>query len=157
MKFSRRRQKNNLQIMDLNPDINVRELLPQQGKFVMIDRLRYFHETVVISSIIVDKDNIFVEKDVFTESGIIENIAQTAAARMGYIGKCVDKNGVKLGFIGEIKNLVIERCPHVGEELTTSVEIITEIFSTLMIQAKVNVNNELIAHGSMKIAIIDSK
>ncbi|MDR1594920.1 MAG: pseudouridylate synthase [Prevotellaceae bacterium] len=137
-------------------DINVRELLPQQGKFVMIDWLRHIDETSVVSSMTVDKDNIFVDDDIFSESGIIENIAQTAAARMGYIGKYIDKKGVRIGVIGEIKNLVIERCPHIGEELTTSVEITAEIFSTLMIQAKVNIDNELIAHGSMKIALIDS-
>ncbi|MDR0385682.1 MAG: pseudouridylate synthase [Prevotellaceae bacterium] len=142
--------------MDLSQDINVRELLPQKGRFVMIDRLRYFDETTVISSLTVDKDNIFVEDGMFTEPGIIENIAQTAAARMGYIGKYISSEGVKLGFIGEIKNLIIERCPHTGEELTTCAEIVTEIFSTLMIQAKVTVDNELIAHGYMKISIIDS-
>jgi predicted hotdog family 3-hydroxylacyl-ACP dehydratase len=142
--------------MDLHTDINVRELLPQQGKFVMIDHLRYLDETTVISSMTVDDDNIFVEENTFTEPGIIENIAQTAAARMGYIGKYVNGNDVKLGFIGEIKDLVIERCPCTGEELITSVEITTEIFSTLMIQAKVTVNNELIAHGCMKIAMIGS-
>jgi predicted hotdog family 3-hydroxylacyl-ACP dehydratase len=142
--------------MDLSADINVRELLPQQGKFVMIDHLRYFDETTIISSMTVDKDNIFVENGRFTEPGIIENIAQTAAARMGYIGKYINGNGVKLGFIGEIKNLVIERCPCTGEELTTSVEIVTEIFSTLMIQAKVTAGSELIALGNMKIAMIGS-
>jgi predicted hotdog family 3-hydroxylacyl-ACP dehydratase len=142
--------------MDLNQDTDVRKLLPQQGKFVMIDRLQYLDETAAVSSATVAHDNIFVEGDIFTESGIIENIAQTAAARMGYIGKYIDGHGVKLGFIGEIKNLVIERCPRVGEELTTSIEIVTEIFSTVMIQAKVNVSNELIAYGSMKIAMIDS-
>jgi predicted hotdog family 3-hydroxylacyl-ACP dehydratase len=139
--------------MDLNLDeIDVRELLPQQRKFVMIDRLRYFSETVITTSLTVAKDNIFVDGDVFTEPGILENIAQTAAARMGYIGKYIDKSGVKLGFIGEIKNLVIERCPRVGEELTTSIEITTEIFSTLLVLAKVFVNNDLIASGNMKIA-----
>jgi predicted hotdog family 3-hydroxylacyl-ACP dehydratase len=142
--------------MDLNPDINVRELLPQQGAFVMIDRLLYLDDTTVVSSMKVDGNNIFVENDVFTESGIIENIAQTAAARMGYLSKYIDKCGVKIGYIGEIKNFVIERCPNTDEELTTSVEIVTEIFSTMMIQAKVTVNSDLIAYGSMKIAIIDT-
>jgi predicted hotdog family 3-hydroxylacyl-ACP dehydratase len=142
--------------MDLNPDMNVRELLPQQGRFVMIDRLRHLDETAAVSSMTVKGDNIFVDGDVFSEAGIIENIAQTAAARMGYIGKYINRGEVKIGYIGEIKNFVIERCPRTGEELTTSVEIAGEIFSTLMVQAKVTVNSELIAHGSMKIAVIDT-
>ncbi|MDR2287031.1 MAG: pseudouridylate synthase [Prevotellaceae bacterium] len=139
---------------DVN-DINVRELLPQQGQFVMIDRLQYVDEKTVISSTTVDKDNIFVDGKIFTEAGIIENIAQTAAAQMGYIGKYINKSGIKLGVIGEIKNLVIERLPCIGEKLTTNVEITTEIFSTLMIMAKVYTDNELIAHGNMKITMID--
>ncbi|MDR2382508.1 MAG: pseudouridylate synthase [Prevotellaceae bacterium] len=136
-------------------DIDIRELLPQQGKFVMIDYLQSINDKTVIASTTVTKENIFVEGDVFSEPGIIETIAQTAAARMGYIGKYIDKTGVKLGVIGEIKNFVIERHPHVGEELKTVIEIVVEIFSTVMIQAQVFVLNELIAHGSMKISIIN--
>ncbi|MDR2125338.1 MAG: pseudouridylate synthase [Prevotellaceae bacterium] len=103
----------------------------------------------------VEEDNIFVEDGALTEPGLLENIAQTAAARMGYICKYVDKTGVKIGVIGEIKNLVIKRCPCVGEELTTIVEIVTDIFSTLMVQCKVNVNGTVIAQGSMKISVIN--
>jgi predicted hotdog family 3-hydroxylacyl-ACP dehydratase len=137
-------------------DINVRELLPQQGEFVMIDNLQYVDENTVITSMTVNNENIFVEEGVFIEPGIIENIAQTVAARMGYIRTYINKTGVQIGVIGEIKNLVIERCPREGETLTTTVSVENEIFSTLLVQYKVNVNNELIAHGKMKISMIDS-
>jgi predicted hotdog family 3-hydroxylacyl-ACP dehydratase len=149
--FLKRRQKNSMPLSDLN----VRELLPQQDKFVMVDRLQYVDKNIVVTSMTVKNENIFVEDGIFTATGIIENIAQTAVARIGYIKKYIDKTEVKLGVIGEIKNFVIERCPRVGDVLTTTVGVDNEIFSTLLIQAKVNVNDELIAHGNMKISMVD--
>jgi predicted hotdog family 3-hydroxylacyl-ACP dehydratase len=135
--------------------IPVGELLPQKGKFVMIDKLNYLDETRVSSSLTVKKNNIFLDGDLFSEPGIVENIAQTAAARMGYIGKYIDNSGVRIGFIGEIKNLAVNRCPRVGEKLTTTIEIVNELFSTLLVHTETRVNGDLIASGSMKIAMTD--
>jgi predicted hotdog family 3-hydroxylacyl-ACP dehydratase len=133
-------------------DINIRELLPQQGKFVAIDVLESIDATKAVTSTIVDRDSLFVVGDCFTEVGIIENMAQTAAARLGYVGRYVSGAGVKLGFIGEIKNLVIERLPRVGDRMITTVETVTELFSTLMIKCQVSIDDVTIAHGSMKIS-----
>ena len=135
--------------------IDITTLLPQQRPFVMIDRLTYFDETTVSSELVVTPDNIFVENGKFTEPGIIENMAQTAAARMGYINKHVQKGDVKLGFIGEIKNLSVQKLPVVDSSLKTTVVITKEVFSTLLVQAQVQVKEETVASCEMKIFITD--
>ena len=85
--------------------IDIHELLPQQEPFVMVGKLCHFdmEKTSTVTEIV--SDNIFVENGVFTPSGIIENIAQTCAARIGYVNKYILKKGIQLGFIGAIRNL----------------------------------------------------
>jgi 3-hydroxymyristoyl/3-hydroxydecanoyl-(acyl carrier protein) dehydratase len=145
-------------------EVNILELIPQRRPFVMIDRLLYHDTTVTSGSLKIMPDNIFVENGIFTESGIIESIAQTCAARMGYISymqqaKAGENEKPKLGFIGSIKNFAIEKCPHVSDEITMTVEVVSEVFSILLVQTRVERNGELLASGEMKISItnIDSQ
>ena len=62
--------------------IDVHELLPQQEPFVMISRLTHFDKLRTVTETIISEDNIFVENGCFTASGLMENIAQTCAARI---------------------------------------------------------------------------
>ncbi len=135
----------------LEKKIDVSELLPQQHPFVMVDKLSNIDEKIVTTNLCIRQDNIFVEHGKFTEPGIIENIAQTGAVRMGYMNKYVYRGELKLGFIGEIKNLVVERLPCLGDKITTTVEIKNEVLSTLLVHAHVTMNNKIIASCDMKI------
>jgi len=135
--------------------INILDLLPQQQPFVMIDSLLHFDMVLTVTGMKIAGDNMFAENGVLTESGVIENIAQTCAARMGYINKylCADK--VKIGFIGSIKDLVIEELPRVGDELKTTIAVESEIFAITLVKAKVEIGDKLIASCEMKISITD--
>ena len=135
--------------------INIENLLPQQRPFIMIDTLTHFDEVITRTRLQVKADNLFVENNVFTESGIIENIAQTCAARMGYINKYIYSDKVKIGFIGSIKNLVFEELPKVGDELTTTIEVASEVFAITLVNAKVEVGDRLVAFCEMKISLTD--
>jgi 3-hydroxymyristoyl/3-hydroxydecanoyl-(acyl carrier protein) dehydratase len=135
--------------------INILELLPQRPPFIAIDRLRHFDSRVTITGFRVVEESIFVEDNFFTESGIIENIAQTCAARMGYINKYLCSDSVKIGFIGSIKNLIIEELPKVGDELTTTIEVVSEVFAITLVNAKVEVGDKVMASCEMKISITD--
>lgn len=139
--------------------INVLKLLPQRPPFIMVDKLIYFDQQETITSFTVYQNNIFVENEIFTSSGLIENIAQTCAVRMGYINQYIYKENVKLGFIGSIKNLEILKFPKVGDVLTTSIKIIEEVFQMTLVLACIKINDETIVTSEMKIALsdIDSK
>ena len=136
-------------------EINILELLPQRQPFVMIDRLLHFDSHVTKTSLTVHDDSIFVENGILAEVGVMENIAQTCAARMGYINKYLHSDSVKIGFIGSIKNLVIRELPRVDDELKTTVEVVNEVFSITLVNAKVEVADKLIASCEMKISITD--
>ena len=135
--------------------INIEELLPQRKPFIMLDALTHFDETITRTRMQVKADNIFVENNELTGSGIIENIAQTCAARMGYINKYLQSGKVKIGFIGSIKDLVINEFPKTGDELKTTVEVVSEVFAITLVNAKVEISGKLIASCEMKISITD--
>ena len=135
--------------------IDILELLPQHKPFVAIDKMRHFDALVTVTGLKIAEESIFVENGFFTEMGVVENIAQTCAARMGYINKYLCHDSVKIGFIGSIKNLVIETLPKVGDELKTTIEVVSEVFAITLVNAKVEVGERLIASCEMKISITD--
>ena len=139
----------------MTEEINILELLPQRQPFVMVDTLTHFDKVVTRTRLQVREDNIFVENNELTEAGVMENIAQTCAARMGYINKFLQSDKVKLGFIGAIKNLVIEQLPKVGDVLNTTVETVSEVFAITLVNAKVEVKEKIVASCEMKISLTD--
>lgn len=121
----------------------------------MVGKLVSFDMGKTVTQTLIEDKNIFVESGVFTASGIIENIAQTCATRIGYINKYILKKGIQLGFIGAIRNLKLHRCPKVGELVVTTIITEEEVFGMTLVSATVKVSDELIAESSMKIAVSD--
>lgn len=137
--------------------IDIHELLPQREPFVMVGGLRHFDMGKTITVTEIADGNIFVENGMFTPSGIMENIAQTCAARIGYVNKYILKKGIQLGFIGAIRNLNLYRCPEVGEVIETSIVTIEEIFGMTLVTATVKSDEEIIAESEMKIALSEKE
>lgn len=135
--------------------IDVLELLPQRPPFVMIDALTHFDEVLTSTEFLIRGDNLFIEGDRLNSCAIVENIAQTCAARMGYINQYVYKEQVKLGFIGSVKNLTIYRPVRVGELLLTDIEVVEEVMQLTLVNATVKVGCEEVASCEMKIALSD--
>ena len=134
-------------------DIDIHELLPQQEPFVMVGELTHFDMEKTITETKVIDSNLFVEQNHFTSSGLIENIAQTCAARIGYVNKYILKKGIQLGFIGAIRNLNVYRLPKVGETIETTILTIEEIFGMTLVKATVKIENKVITEAEMKIAL----
>ena len=84
--------------------------------------------------------------------GLIENVAQTCAARLGYFN-LISGLPVKIGFIGAVSNLHIVRTPKIGETLDTVISVREEIFGMTLVDAVTRIREEVIVTGEMKIAI----
>lgn len=134
--------------------IDVHTLLPQQEPFVMIDRLVHYDPVRTVTVLEVRPDNIFVDEGHLSVSGINENIAQTCAARMGYISRSSGER-VKIGVIGAITGFSVSRTPLVGEVLTTTIDVVQEVFQVTLVHATVRVGDEVIAETDLKIALQD--
>ena len=131
---------------------SILELLPQRPPFVMVDHLTDYSETQSTCDLLVRPDNVFFENGCITAPGIIEHIAQTCAARLGYYNLYILKTGVRLGFIGEVKNLRILRLPREGELVKTTITVIQEIYDVTLVSAEVRVGEEVIVTTDLKIA-----
>jgi len=135
-------------------DITMKELIPQRPPFVMIDKLLSFDMTVTVTQLEIRADNVFCKDGRLSAEGLMENIAQTCAARMGYIN--LTKNeAVKIGVIGAVNNFEVFRTPKVGDVIVTTIEVIEEMFQITMVKATIKCGDETIVQGNMKIALMD--
>lgn len=135
-------------------ELSMTELIPQRPPFVMIDRLVSCDLVKTVTELTVRHDNLFFENNRLSASGLIENIAQTCAARMGYLNLENGKS-VKIGVIGAISNLNINRTPTEGEHLVTTIEVLQEVFSMVLVDARIVSGEEEIVNAQMKIALTD--
>ena len=133
--------------------IDIHELLPQQEPFVMVGALADYDEKSVTTQTTISPGNIFVDEGLFSASGILENIAQTCAARIGYVNKYILKRGIQIGYIGSVKNFQLFSLPRAGETILTKVNIIEELFGVTLARASVSVGDRSIAATEIKIAI----
>lgn len=136
--------------------IPITTLIPQRPPFVMVDRVTTFNDVDAITELTVREDNIFVDGGQLSAAGIIENMAQSCAARMGCVNR-MHGEAVKIGFIGDIRNCQIIRQPRCQEVLTTHVNIIEDVFNLTLANVTVNAGDEVIATARIKIALSDMK
>ena len=136
----------------------VSALIPQEAPIEMVDKLWFHDDTTTVSGFSILPTNIFNKNGVFCEPGIIENIAQTAALRLGYMVSLMQTEGVTakppMGYIGSIKKLNIHSLPPIGAELKTEVIIQHIIFDVTLITARTKVDGELVAECEMKIFVV---
>ena len=121
-------------------EIPILELLPQRPPFVMVDHLTDYSETQSSCDLTIRPDNVFCENGEFASAGLIEHIAQTCAARLGYYNKYV------------LKDLNINRLPREGETIDTTIVVVQEIFDVTLVTAEVRVGTEVVATTRLKIA-----
>lgn len=133
--------------------IDIHELLPQQEPFVMIGTLVQFDLKTTVTETVIREDNLFVDDACFSASGLIENIAQTCAARIGYVNKYILKKGIQLGFIGAIRNLEVIELPKVGDKIVTTVNVMEEVFGMTLASAVISCNGKTLVTTEMKIAV----
>jgi predicted hotdog family 3-hydroxylacyl-ACP dehydratase len=128
----------------------ISDYIPQKPPMVMIGKLLRVEGPVTVTSFRVREDNLLFDGSRFTEAGLIENIAQTAAAGEGHRSR--QKGELpRPGFIGGIKNLVIHSFPVVGDVLVTEVSVEHEILDATVIRGKVSVKDVPAAECEMKI------
>lgn len=138
--------------MQIN-DTEILQYIPQREPIVMIDTLVESDKVKTISALTIKAENIFCKDGVLNMPGLIENMAQTAALRVGYYCK-VENKPVPIGFIGGIKNLIINNFPEVGSQITTEVILMHEVMDASIVQCYIRQANEVVAECELKIFLI---
>ena len=130
----------------------IETLIPQREPIIMVDRVLDYTERTITTSFYVNNTNLLVENGLLTESGLLENIAQTAAAKVGLACKIANAE-VPIGYIGSINKVTLFKQPKAGETITTFVEVQQEIFNVTLIAAKSMVGDDILLTCQMKIVI----
>jgi len=135
---------------------NILELVPQRAPFLMVDSILDSDEKKTTTCFRITEDNILVKDGKFSEAGLIENIAQTAAARAG-ITAARENKPVAIGYIAAVQNLEIIALPETNNTIHTEITADNEILNVLLISGKASCNGKLLAKCNMKIFIDQNK
>lgn len=131
---------------------DIKQWIPQRMPFIMVDELVSCSEEVSVTKFEIRKENIFFNGVDIEEVALVENIAQTAAARIGFLSAQENKP-VPVGFIGAVQQLKIRRKPVLHEVLQTKVTMKNQIFNASIIEGVITIHDEEIASCEMKIFI----
>ena len=110
---------------------NFKDFLPHRGVMLMVKDLLYIDNESVSSGLPITKDCIFVKNGYLSETGLIENAAQTSTAIVGQSFFSEDdltgESNKLIGYINSIKKVEIFRLPKTGEYLTTKASLISRL------------------------------
>lgn len=131
-------------------------LIPQKEPFVFVDTLFEYTNLTGVTGFTVPEENVLLDENHLSESGLIEHMAQSMSLHRGYQGSLNGQTKPKTGFIGLIKTVEIFSLPKKGEKLKTYVEILHEIMNVTSVSAKTeNEKGEVIATSEMKTVTVE--
>ena len=128
--------------------------IPQRAPFIAVHEILQVTEESAETQLEVLPESVFVTNNLLRESGLIENIAQTAAAQMGYVCK---KKGlpVPLGYIASIKNLKVYSLPPIGAVLNTSIQVTHHVLNVILLEGIVRLQGAIVCQCEMRIFVGD--
>ena len=138
--------------LETNPlETNPLELITQRPPMVLVDRFEGIDaEGVSTTGYTVVPAGLFVAGGRMSECGIIEHMAQSAAARIGW---CCRAKGrpVPVGFIGAVSRLELHDLPRTGVHLRTRLRIVQEIGPLSLAEVRTEADGRPLAEGNLKI------
>jgi 3-hydroxymyristoyl/3-hydroxydecanoyl-(acyl carrier protein) dehydratase len=131
---------------------NAVDLIPQRAPFVFVDKLIYIDDKNSHGIFEIPAENIFVKSGYYSASGMVESLAQTAAAGTGYLCKKNNKN-IPVGYIGAVQKLEVSDWPPAKAEITMEITLITNILQVSLVSGIVKYAGNVIASCEMKIFV----
>lgn len=128
------------------------DLIPQKLPFVLVSTLEEVTENMCRTSFEFTDDHVLCTNGELTPGGLMENMAQTCAAKMGYECFLANKK-IPVGFIGDVRDFTFLKLPKAGDKIMTEINIVHRIFDVTMIKARVMLHGAEISSCSMKIFV----
>jgi predicted hotdog family 3-hydroxylacyl-ACP dehydratase len=136
--------------MNISEDILL--FIPQRHPFVMIDKLLFVDDAHARTAFTIKAENILCEDGMLSEAGLLENIAQTAAAGAGY-NSIKNNKAVSMGYIVAVKNFEIFVLPNIDDDLITNIVVEGQVLDFMMIAGRIFCNDKPVAQCEMRIFI----
>ncbi|WP_246474455.1 ABC transporter permease [Arenibacter arenosicollis] len=133
--------------------IDIHKFLPHRAPMLLVTKIINLDKETVTTEFKVTEDCIFVKNNRFTESGIIENAAQSCSAIVGQDFFAADdlegEGNSVIGFISGIKKANILFLPKMGDTLTTKAKLVSNYssgnFSICTMDCKIYTDEVLVA------------
>jgi len=113
----------------LGGKIDIKKFLPHRPPFLLVTDMPFIDDDSVITEFEITDDCIFISDNQLSESGIIENAAQTSSAIVGQSYYQVDDfeatSNNLIGYISAIKKAVIHQLPAVGDTLVSKAKLVS--------------------------------
>ncbi|MGD0583268.1 MAG: hydroxymyristoyl-ACP dehydratase [Bacteroidales bacterium] len=129
---------------------NILDLIPQRPPMVMIDELVCADERSAKGRFFIRESGVFCEKGFLQEGGMVEFIAQTAAAYEGF-QHLTQNEKIGTGFIGAVRNLSVYSLPAVNSEINSEIVVESELLGFTIINGKVIQNDAVLAECELRI------
>ena len=124
--------------------------IPQRDPIIMVHELIEADDEHAVTTLTIEPNNVFVSNSYFSEPGLIENIAQTAAMHVGY--QCAQKNiPIPIGYIAAVKDLKIQDLPKQNTRITTSVKVTNKVLDVTVVEGRVEQEGNLLCSCEMRI------
>lgn len=139
-------------------NISILKYLPHRAPMQMVDTITHINDTSIVTEFLIPEDCIFLEEEYFTESGLIENMAQTCSAIVGqfFFGLEEDTKRV-IGYISAIKKAEIFSLPKVLHTIRTEATLLSRYddkgYSICAMDCGVYHRGKLLAQGQMNLFI----
>lgn len=127
------------------------DLIPQAPPFVLVSDLITATPEETKTAFHIPADHVLAENDFLSESGLVENMAQSAAAGMGFLNR--SEGAPRTGFIGALKNLSILQLPPAGATIHTTVAFRHQVLNASVVFAEVFLEEKIIASCELKIFV----
>ena len=132
-----------------------KDVLLQQPAFVFIDRIVSYDEDKTVVQYTVPADGLMMDGNVLSAAGVMEHMAQSMAARVGYISKYILHIPIQIGMLGQVRDFSLSRHPQTGDILTTEVRLLHEMMGISLARIEVSCRGERIAEAQIKTVIKD--
>jgi predicted hotdog family 3-hydroxylacyl-ACP dehydratase len=110
-------------------EIDITNFLPHRSPFLMVDKILSISNNRVITRFKIKQECVFVENNIFSEVGLIENAAQTCSSIVGQSyfdeGDTEGSSNKLIGFISTIKNVIVWSCPKVETILISEAKLLS--------------------------------
>lgn len=132
----------------------IKQLIPHREPMILVDGLISFEDQKAKATLTILEDNIFIENNRLSETGLLEHMAQTAALYTGYKFQSQNKK-IKEGMIAVIKMATILNVPQVKDTIISEVYITYETEMLTMVTITTTLHGKTIATATMHTVLKD--
>ncbi|MEO9891971.1 ABC transporter permease [Aurantibacter sp.] len=145
--------------------IDIKKFLPHRPPILLVSNMPYIDKDSVVTEFNISEECLFVKNGCFSETGIIENAAQTSSAIVGQSYYDTDDyEGVSnnlIGYISAIKKATIHQLPKVGDKLVSKAKLVSRYDSDDLSICTINCssfrNDDLIVDCTLNFLIHEVK